>query len=395
MTIDQSTLLDQRYRLDERIGTGGMADVFRGTDELLDRQVAIKVLREVSDPTARARFIEEARTLAGLNHPGLVVLLDAGILGDRPYLVLTLADDATLASRIAQGPLEPAAVRAIGVQVGRALAYAHDQGIVHRDVKPSNVLLCADGRALLADFGIARLIGSAEHHTRTGDAIGSPAYLAPEQVAGEGLSPALDIYSFGLVLLEALTGKRAFPGTPVEAAVARLNAAPAMPTSLDPAWRELLARMTHRIPENRPTAAEVADELEGVAGLPSTGTLERMVQQTSDPARTGPVPETVQVVDGEATSQIAITMESPFHSAGPVEQEATYAVEPLHRRRLWAQLAGVGLVTLVLLAALVLVLRPGSGTSPQTVDPGVPPGVPAKYQPSLTHLHDALNGAAK
>ena len=380
MTIDQSTLLDDRYRLDERIGTGGMADVFRATDELLNRRVAIKVLRELSDPSLRARFIAEARTLAVLDHPGLITLLDAGIQGERPYLVMTLADDATLSSRIARGPLDPSDVKAIGVQVARALAYAHGQGIVHRDVKPSNVLLCADGRALLADFGIARLIGSAEHHTRTGDAIGSPAYLAPEQVAGEELTAALDIYSFGLVLLEALTGRRAFPGTPVEAAVARLNAAPPMPTDLDPAWRELLARMTHRIPENRPSAAEVAAELE------QAGSAVRQARR--------PVENPDSATDPEATGAMAaITLESPFHSAGPVEQETTYSVEPARRRRYWGQLAGLGLVVLVLVVALVVVLRPNA--SQKTDDLGVPENVPAKYQPSLADLHDAVNGPAR
>ncbi|MFL6022456.1 MAG: serine/threonine-protein kinase [Marmoricola sp.] len=333
MTIDQSTLLDDRYRLDEHIGTGGSADVWRGTDVLLDRLVAVKVLREVSDPTQRQRFIDEARTLAGLNHAGLVVLLDAGILGERPYLVMTLADDATLASRIASGPIGSDGVRAIGIQVANALAYAHERGIVHRDVKPSNVLLCGDGRALLADFGIARLVGSTEHHTRTGDAIGSPAYLAPEQVAGDELTPAVDIYSFGLVLLEALTAERAFPGTPIEAALARLNAAPPMPPDLDPGWRALLARMTHRVPENRPTAREVVEEL----------------------AR------------GEQT------------------------LTPIATRRRWSKPAAyLGLVALLLVVAF-LVVRPGGGGN-HVNTPGAPVHVPARYQPALTHLHDAVNG---
>ncbi|MFL6021987.1 MAG: serine/threonine-protein kinase, partial [Marmoricola sp.] len=302
MTIDQSALLDDRYRLDERIGTGGMAEVYRATDQVLNRRVAVKVLREVHEPVERIRFVEEARTLASLDHPGLITLLDAGIQGERPYLVMTLVDDATLSSRIARGALEPAEVAAIGAQVARALAYAHRQGIVHRDVKPSNVLLSSDGRALLADFGIARLIGSTDHHTRTGDAIGSPAYLAPEQVTGDELTAAVDIYSLGLVLLEALTGQRAYPGTPVEAAVARLNAAPTMPESLDPQWRDLLARMTHRLPEDRPSAGEVADWLEGpfetVAAQHFSGT---QAGEHSSGTQTGPF-ETVAAQHPEHTA---------------------------------------------------------------------------------------------
>lgn len=380
MTIDQSALLDDRYRLDARIGTGGMADVFRGTDQVLDRQVAVKVLREVHDPTQRARFVDEARTLAGLDHPGLITLLDAGIQGERPYLVLTLADGATLSSRIAEGPLAPADVADLGIQVAQALAYAHERGIVHRDVKPSNVLLCADGRALLADFGIARLVGSTDHHTRTGDAIGSPAYLAPEQVVGEDLTPALDIYSFGLVLLEALTALRAFPGTPVEAAVARLNAAPPMPTSLSPAWRDLLARMTHRLPENRPSAAEVAAELAGLAVATDTA--------PQDGAEHTAVLSALEVA--EATG--AVTMESPFHSAGPVEQKATYRVVTLARRR-WVQVLAAALALLAVVVVVLLVR--GGGDTPTNEAPAVPDNVPSRFSQPLADLHDAVNGPAR
>lgn len=143
---DHPTLLNDRYRLTEHIGVGGSADVWRATDELLNREVAVKVLREVTDPTQRARFIEEAQTLASFNHPGLVVVLDAGILGERPFLVMTLADDATLASRIERGPVESSVVKSIGTQVALALGYAHEHGVVHRDVKPANVLLCGDSR---------------------------------------------------------------------------------------------------------------------------------------------------------------------------------------------------------------------------------------------------------
>lgn len=378
MTIEQSTLLDERYRLDEQIGTGGMSDVYRSTDVLLDRQVAVKVLREVSDPSARSRFVDEARTLAGLNHPGLVTLLDAGIFGERPYLVMTLADGSTLAARIAAGPLASAEVKVLGAQVARALAYAHEQGVVHRDVKPSNVLLCGDGRALLADFGIARLIGSTDHHTRTGDAIGSPAYLAPEQVAGEKLTPGVDIYGLGLVLLEALTAQRAFSGTPVEAAVARLNAAPPMPTSLDPGWRALLARMTHRLPENRPSAAEVVDELE-LAELPADAAV-----------LTGEV-----MRNPAATDELAITMESAFHSTGPVEQETTYSAAPVRaRRRVWLLVTVLAVVALAI-PVVLLVRNSADPTAATGHDGGVPAGVPSKLQQPLSDLHDAVNGPAR
>lgn len=387
MTIDRSALLDDRYRLDERIGTGGSADVWRATDELLNREVAVKVMREAGDPTQRVRFVDEARTLAGLNHPGLIVLLDAGILGDHPYLVMTLADNSTLASRISAGPIESALVKSIGVQVAHALAYAHGCGIVHRDVKPGNVLLCGDGRALLADFGIARLVGSTEHHTRAGDAIGSPAYLAPEQVAGEELTPAVDVYALGLVLLEALTAERAFSGPPVEAALARLKAAPAMPVTLDPGWRALLARMTHRIPEDRPTAEEVAGELARDEFIASAADRQGAPSDT-DPELTAALP----LLD--ATSQLAITMESALVPAGATEYRTDHQAEPIARSRRRPQLA-LGLVVLVAAVLIVALVRPHSGHSSAKVVPGVPVNVPVRYQPSLATLHDAVNGPAR
>ncbi|MCW2756191.1 MAG: serine/threonine protein kinase [Marmoricola sp.] len=387
MSIDQSTRLDDRYRLDERIGTGGTADVWRATDELLNREVAVKVLREVSDPTQRTRFVGEARTLAGLNHPNLVVLLDAGILGERPYLVMPLADDATLASRIALGPMESAIVESIGAQIARALAYAHERGVLHRDVKPSNVLLCGDGRALLADFGIARLVGSTEHHTRTGDAIGSPAYLAPEQVAGEELTTALDVYSLGLVLLEALTAERAFSGTPVEAAVARLNAAPQMPMTLEPGLRALLTRMTQRNAQERPTAHEVATTLQGTD--PHASLADR------SPARSDPDPEaTGSMPLGETTAEFALPSGAPFHSAGQVGQSTEFRADPVVRRRRRSKTAaGLGLAAMALVVTAI-VLRPVDGSA-NPHDPGVPASVPTKYQPSLSDLHAAVNGPAR
>lgn len=385
VTLDPSTLLDGRYRLGELLGHGGMADVYRATDEVLGRDVAVKLLREVSETGHRERFVAEARVLAGLDHPGLVTLLDAGIQSDRPYLVMALADGPTLSSRIATGPLDPDEVRVIGLQLAHGLDYAHRRGVVHRDVKPSNVLLCDGDRVLLADFGIARLIGSTEQQTRTGDTIGSPAYLAPEQVAGEDLTPAVDVYSLGLVLLEALTATRAFPGAPVEAAVARLNAAPPMPTSLDPSWRTLLARMTHREPANRPTAAEVAEELAAGAGA----------GRGAAPAATGSwAPRAVD--PAEATGEI--TMESPIpvvlgpDVAGPEEHAAAYRVAP-DRRRTAILVAAVVLG----LAVLAVVQVTALGGPSDTGEPAsrVPDGVPVRYQEPLGELHELIHGEAR
>ena len=393
MTIDQSTLLDERYRLDERIGTGGMADVFRATDEVLNRKVAVKVLREVSDATQRNRFIEEARTLAGLDHPGLITLLDAGIRGERPYLVMTLVEGDTLSSRIASGPLQPDEVAALGSQVARALAYAHGQGVVPRDVKPSNVLLCGDGRALLADFGIARLVGATDHHTRTGEAIGSPAYLAPEQVTGEELTPALDIYSLGLVLLEALTATRAYPGSPVEAAIARLNAAPRVPDSLLPAWRDLIVQMTQRDPQARPSALEVADQLESAPLAGARGPLalapeEEPVEDDAEHTSVLPTGAFDLAVPAAASTVYGVPL-GDSHEVSPAPVRTRMPRPRLNPFAVVLVLVAVGVVV----ALAVLLNGGGEATSPDRTT--VPSGVPSKYQAPLSDLHDAVNGAAR
>jgi len=181
------TVLGGRYELAEVVGRGGMADVYRAYDAVLHRDVAVKVLRDLSsDPVAAERFALEARTLARLNHPGLVTVLDAGTSDDRPFLVLEFVDHVTLAECCGGRALDPARVAAIGAQLADALAYVHAQSVVHRDVKPGNVLLAAGDRCLLTDFGIAKLLGEvAAAQTATGFTMGTAAYLSPEQVRGD------------------------------------------------------------------------------------------------------------------------------------------------------------------------------------------------------------------
>lgn len=260
------SILASRYVLGPVLGRGGAADVYRADDQVLSREVAVKVLREAADnETDRARFVAEARTVANLAHHGLVTVLDAGISDDaeQPFLVMELVDGQTLSARITAGSFDEAEIERVAIELAEAIAYAHARDVVHRDVKPGNVLLNHVGAVKLADFGIARLIGDTVRHTKTGHAVGTAAYLAPEQVLGEPLTTAVDIYSFGLVVLEMFTRTRAFPGMPTEAALARLSRQPEIPSDVPATWRVLLTDMTARDPARRPSATEIAERLRG------------------------------------------------------------------------------------------------------------------------------------
>ncbi|TQM78342.1 serine/threonine protein kinase [Saccharothrix saharensis] len=253
-------LLAGRYELAGTLGFGGMSEVRRGWDTVLRRAVAVKVFRpEADDDTAR-RFHNEARTLARLSHPGLVAVHDAGVSDGTVFVVLRLVEGGTLRDRIADGPLPVAEVRELGARLADALAYVHEQGVVHRDVKPSNILLDADGTPHLADFGLAHLADTTRF-TRTNQMVGTAAYLAPEQVRGDAFGPAADIYSFGLVLLECLTGRREYPGGDVESAVARLHRPPAVPEDLPADLVRLLSLMTSLSARRRPSAPDCAHVL--------------------------------------------------------------------------------------------------------------------------------------
>ncbi len=267
-------VLDGRYRLEVLLGRGGAGVVYRALDTRLDRPVAVKVLNGgdgVGDG-AEARFAAEVRTLARFAHPNLVRLLDAGELDGRACLVMDLVDGPTLARRLASGPLQLDDATSVGAGVASALAYVHGEGIVHRDVKPANVLLGRDQVARLADFGIARLVDTTGL-TATGFVLGTPAYLAPEQVQGGDVGREVDVYALGLVLVECLTGRRAFEGTPAELTAARLHRAPDLPPGLEPRLSGLLSAMTARDPGDRPTAAEVVDALGTARHRGGSGTL--------------------------------------------------------------------------------------------------------------------------
>lgn len=279
--------LGGRYRLLDEIGRGSVGTVHRARDEFLGRDVAVKLIEPpVVDAEALRRDEDEVKVLARLNHHGLVTLFDAGSdLSDaqrpRIYLVMELIDGPDLRDRLGQGSLSSADVAQIGYDLAMALGYVHDHGVVHRDVKPANIMMFDYGhhaarvRAKLTDFGIAMLMEAPLGGD--GSFIGTAAYVSPEQAKGEPLGPASDIYSLGLVLLECLTGMRSFPGDPLPSALARLLRGPDIPADLDPQWLRLLAAMTATDPAARPTAREAATALAeitiaekaGLSGTPS------------------------------------------------------------------------------------------------------------------------------
>jgi serine/threonine-protein kinase len=264
-------VLAERYAVDSEIGRGGMATVFLARDLKHGRQVAIKVLHpSFSAVVGTDRFLREIETVAGLTHPHILALHDSGEAGGLLYYVMPFIDGESLRERLdreTQLPVEEA-IR-ITREVASALDYAHTRGIVHRDVKPANVLL-SDGKAVLADFGVARMVSAAsgEKITATGMAVGTPAYMSPEQAAGEEADERTDTYALGCVLYELLTGEPPFTGTNARAVMAkRLTQTPTdvstLRTSVPSGVSCAISRALARTPMDRfATAAQFARALD-------------------------------------------------------------------------------------------------------------------------------------
>ena len=354
-------VLAERYELRRPIGRGGMADVYEARDRRLGRRVAVKVFRGAA-PSDRARFDAEVRTLASLSHPSLVEVYDAGDHVDGQGAVVREA-------RRGRRPLDElqhdegvaVVVAEVGACVADALAFVHEHGVVHRDVTPANILCAADGRPRLADFGIARLVDTTRI-TAPETAVGTAAYMAPEQVQGLEVTPAADVYSLGLVLLELLTGRRGFDGPPHEAAVGRLVRAPDVTRGVPGPWRGLLADMTERAPADRPLARAVAERLRAL-GTMSLDAPTAGLAVADDVAADSPT-----VVDGTAVLPVALVPDST-------------GTRPPRWRRVAPALAALALAAAALAAGAVN--GDGRGADPTSSTTDTTPAV-ASPPPSTT-----------
>src|ERR1700712_1703466 len=347
------TLLRNRYRLEERIGSGGMSTVYRGFDETLERWVAVKVLHHTleDDPVQLERFRREARTVARLSHPHVVTVIDAGEDDGHPFIVFEYVDGDTLKALIRRsGPLPVVEAVAYAIEIGRGLMAAHHERLVHRDVKPQNVLIDPDGRAKVTDFGISRSLDS-DGLTATGRVLGTTDYVAPEQALGEEVTEQSDVYSLGICLFEMLTGGVPFTAES-QVGVAMKHVRDPLPDvqALRPEMSAALAaggeRSTAKETRNR-----YADAHEMVADLEQALTIEA--------ARSGST-------NGEATS-VRQALPSGAGNVTPARMRR----RPWGRMLLWL---GVALVLAVAGVAAYLVLQPeGNGSQAKAPAAALPP----------------------
>jgi eukaryotic-like serine/threonine-protein kinase len=373
-------LLGRRYRLADRIASGGMGEVWKATDEVLGRTVAVKVLhpRMFADPGFGARFRTEARVMAALRHPGVVDVYDYGENGGEggtpiAYLVMAYVDSEPLSERIsAAGTLEAAETMAIVAQTARALRAAHSAGVVHRDVKPGNLLIRPDGHVVLVDFGVARSSDATSAAlTGVNEVVGTALYMAPEQVAKRPITPATDIYALGAVAYHCLAGEPPFPGdNALTVAMRHLDEdPPALPDEVPEAVRALIIRAMAKEPEERfPTAAAMAEAAEraggGKVGRRAAG-LAPLAGPTSTLARpttTLPRPAAAAVPAGAT----ALTEGSPDEDerTGRFGGPGWSSWQNWPERRV-AAIAGVLLLALASVAAVLAFANPLGGSDPE------------------------------
>ncbi|MCZ8380335.1 serine/threonine-protein kinase [Mycobacterium sp. CPCC 205372] len=378
METNGQELLGGRYRVGALLGSGGMAEVRDGWDLRLDRAVAIKLMHPALKAQAdvRGRFEHEARAAASLTHPNIVAVHDFGDHDGTPYIVMERLPGRTLADLIAAGPLPPHQVHALLDEVLAALATAHDAGMLHRDIKPGNILLATDGRSVkVADFGIAKTAGAAL--TATGQIIGTMAYLSPERVGGAPASVADDLYAVGVMGYEALLGRAAFPqDTPIALARAIMDDPPPPLSVLRPDLHPVLAGVIDRAMTREPTQRFAsADQMRAALAGDRTALFAGLA-----PAAPPPRPATM-VLD---------------HPLPPTGYHPAPSARPTPRRRLTGRTrtiaAAAAVVTALAVAALALAMDPFStNPTPQPISTSttVPPPKPSPTTPTVAPVIQA------
>jgi serine/threonine protein kinase len=332
---------EARYRLDARIATGGMGEVWRATDTSLGREVAVKVLKleYADDPSFRARFEVEAQHAGALHHPNIATVYDYGTGADaRPYLVMELVEGQPLSALLRpDAPMDPDAVRELLTQAADGLGAAHAAGIVHRDVKPANLLVTPDRRVKVTDFGIARA-AEGMGLTQTGEVMGTPQYISPEQAQGQTATPASDVYALGVVAFECLAGRRPYVAdTAVATALAHLREpVPDLPESVPSDLTAVVRRAMAKLPQDR-----FADGAVLAAALrdPRTAAMQ---------AAAVPATESTQVLP-------PVMAPDPNLNAGPTVGHQPEDDARVHKRNAaWPILAVLALVVVVVLAVVLI-----------------------------------------
>jgi serine/threonine-protein kinase PpkA len=250
------TLKIPGYRIIRPIAEGGMASVYLAVQESLDRPVVLKLLKKFTDVYQSARFVNEGRMIASLNHHNIITIYDIGVIGERHYLSMEYVEGGNLEDRILEG-IKPAAALDLVEVIGGCLDFLHKKDIIHRDIKPANILFHNDGTPILTDFGVAKQEATDSRLTKDGTALGSPYYISPEQAESKPVDGRADIYSLGIILYEMLTGKKPFQGdSDIQIIISHLSEpVPSLPDGLEQ-YQELVDRMIAKNPDDRFSSAE-------------------------------------------------------------------------------------------------------------------------------------------
>jgi serine/threonine-protein kinase len=406
MSDNNAVILNDRYEMQQRIGRGGMADVYLARDILLDRLVAIKVLfpEYATDPAFVERFRREAQSAANLNHPNIVSVYDWGRSNNTYFMAMEYVPGRTLAEALHDvGQITAMKAAEVGIEVAAALSFAHRGNVVHRDIKPGNILIGSNGQLKVADFGIARALGSAadSNLTQVGAVMGTAAYLSPEQAQGGQPDPRSDLYSLGIVLYEMVGGRVPFSGdNPVSIAYKQVHEAPQplnqLASDVPRAFEAIVARLLAKDPDLRYATAEaVRDDLRRFRdGIPVQALADAINRRNGDPTPIGTAAPTTMIPTGpmvggpddlaaattvmpsaQATTALPRTTinANPDMPPGYTASNAVVPTDDLQRKRTAIVIGAISVTVLLIIGAVVafLALSGGSTEAPTVAVPDV------------------------